>query len=90
MGFVPLGNVAKIDVAEGTNQISRENGKRRVVIQAKVRGRDVGSFVREAMPKVIINVVKAAIFLVIRLVMGFSLKRFGSISKGWNRGISRE
>ncbi|MDB5325157.1 MAG: czcA, partial [Phycisphaerales bacterium] len=52
MGFVPLGSVAKIEVAEGTNQISRENGKRRVVVQANVRGRDLGSFVAEAQAKV--------------------------------------
>ncbi|MFO0492101.1 MAG: efflux RND transporter permease subunit, partial [bacterium] len=51
MGFVPLGNVAKIDVAEGTNQISRENGKRRIVVQCNVRGRDLGSFVEEAQSK---------------------------------------
>jgi len=48
MGFVALGQVAKIDIAEGTNQISRENGKRRIVVQCNVRGRDLGSFVEEA------------------------------------------
>ncbi len=48
MGFVPLGHVARIEVAEGTNQISRENGKRRIVVQCNVRGRDLGSFVEEA------------------------------------------
>lgn len=48
MGFIPLGDVARIEVAEGTNQISRENGKRRVVVQCNVRGRDLGSFVAEA------------------------------------------
>jgi cobalt-zinc-cadmium resistance protein CzcA len=47
-GFIPLGSIAKIGIAEGTNQIGRENGKRRVVIQANVRGRDIGSFVNEA------------------------------------------
>jgi cobalt-zinc-cadmium resistance protein CzcA len=46
--FLPLGAVAEIEVAEGPNQISRENGKRRVVVQANVRGRDLGSFVAEA------------------------------------------
>lgn len=44
---VPLGEVAKIEVVPGPNQISRENGKRRVVITANVRGRDLGSFVEE-------------------------------------------
>ena len=52
MGFIPLGQLAQIDVAEGPNQISRENGKRRIVVQANVRGRDLGSFVREAQEKV--------------------------------------
>jgi cobalt-zinc-cadmium resistance protein CzcA len=50
--FVPLGSVAKIEVAEGPNQVGRENGKRRVVVQANVRGRDLGSFVAEAQQKV--------------------------------------
>ncbi len=45
---VPLAEVARFGFAEGLNQISRENGKRRVVIQANVRGRDIGSFVAEA------------------------------------------
>jgi cobalt-zinc-cadmium resistance protein CzcA len=48
MGFIPLGDVARIDVAEGMNQVSRENGKRRIVVQCNVRGRDLGSFVRDA------------------------------------------
>ena len=47
-GFVPLGAVADIEVTEGPNQMSRENGKRRVVVQANVRGRDIGSFVADA------------------------------------------
>lgn len=46
--FLPLGEVARIEVAEGLNQVSRENGKRRIVVQANVRGRDLGSFVTEA------------------------------------------
>ena len=46
--FVPLGSVATSTVAPGPNQISRENGKRRVVVTANVRGRDIGSFVDEA------------------------------------------
>ncbi|HMO01509.1 MAG TPA: CusA/CzcA family heavy metal efflux RND transporter [Oligoflexia bacterium] len=49
--FVPLGALAKIGVSEGPNQISRENGKRRIVVQANVRGRDLGSFVTEAQKK---------------------------------------
>ncbi len=48
MGFIPLSDVARIEVAEGRNQVSRENGKRRIVVQCNVRGRDLGSFVRDA------------------------------------------
>jgi cobalt-zinc-cadmium resistance protein CzcA len=51
-GFVPLGTVASVSVAEGTNQISRENGKRRIVVQCNVRGRDIGSFVEEAQSRI--------------------------------------
>lgn len=43
--FLPLAKLAQLDVLEDPNQISRENGKRRVVVQANVRGRDLGSFV---------------------------------------------
>lgn len=46
--FVPLGALAKLTIGTGPNQISRENGKRRVVVTANVRGRDIGSFVAEA------------------------------------------
>lgn len=46
--FVPLKEVASFRLSEGPNQISRENGKRRVVVQANVRGRDIGSFVVDA------------------------------------------
>jgi cobalt-zinc-cadmium resistance protein CzcA len=46
--FLPLEKLARLDVVEGPNQISRENGKRRVVVQANVRDRDLGSFVAEA------------------------------------------
>ena len=46
--YVPLSSVATIEIAPGPNQISRENGKRRVVVMANVRGRDLRSFVAEA------------------------------------------
>lgn len=46
-GFVPLSEVADFEIAPGPNQISRENGKRRVVVTANVRDRDLGSFVSE-------------------------------------------
>lgn len=50
--FVPLGQLAKVEIAPGPNQVSRENGKRRVVITSNVRGRDLGSFVEELRAKV--------------------------------------
>lgn len=46
--FIPLGEVATLELAPGPNQVSRENGKRRIVVSANVRGRDLGSFVAEA------------------------------------------
>ena len=46
-GFIPLADIASIQTVVGPNQISRENGKRRVVVTANVRGRDLGSFVGE-------------------------------------------
>ncbi len=46
--FITLGTVADFKVIKGPNQISRENGKRRVVVTANVRGRDLGSFVEQA------------------------------------------
>jgi cobalt-zinc-cadmium resistance protein CzcA len=51
-GFVPLEDVAKVEVVIGPNQISREDGKRRVVVTANVRGRDLGSFVQDLRQKV--------------------------------------
>src|SRR5690606_30073795 len=45
---VPLRSLAEFSFTEGLNQISRENGKRRIVIQANIRGRDLGGFVSEA------------------------------------------
>jgi cobalt-zinc-cadmium resistance protein CzcA len=51
-GFVPLQEVARIEMSIGANQISRENGKRRVVVTANVRGRDLGSFVTELQSRI--------------------------------------
>ncbi len=45
---IPMRELATFKFTEGPNQISRENGKRRVVVTANVRGRDVGSVVVEA------------------------------------------
>lgn len=51
-GYVPLGEVAELSLAPGANQISRENGKRRLVVTANVRDRDLGGFVSEAQQQI--------------------------------------
>jgi cobalt-zinc-cadmium resistance protein CzcA len=53
---LPLNRVAQFSFAEGPSQISRENGKRRIVVTANVRGRDLGSVVEEAQQRVARNV----------------------------------
>lgn len=50
--YLQLGEVATLDLAPGPNQFSRENGKRRVVVTANVRDRDIGSFVAEAQQRI--------------------------------------
>ena len=50
--YIPLSRLSTIELKEGPNQISRENGKRRIVVSANVRGRDLGSFVAEAQQKI--------------------------------------
>ena len=50
--YVPLSSLASLEVAPGPNQISRENGKRRIVVSANVRDRDLGSFVGEAQRRI--------------------------------------
>jgi cobalt-zinc-cadmium resistance protein CzcA len=49
---VLLGQVADVSLRQGPELITRENGQRRIVVQSNVRGRDLGGFVTEAMPKV--------------------------------------
>ena len=56
-GYVPLGEVAELELSQGPNQINRENGKRRVVVTANVRGRDLGSFVDALKERVAAEVV---------------------------------
>ncbi|MBN8980937.1 MAG: CusA/CzcA family heavy metal efflux RND transporter [Rhizobiales bacterium] len=51
--FVPLSELAQIDAAPGPNLISREDGKRRIVVTANVRGRDLASFVADAQQQVV-------------------------------------
>ena len=63
--FVPLASVADIRIVDGPNQIGRENGKRRVVVQANVRGRAISSVVDDA---------RAAIAAEVRLPAGSYLE----------------
>lgn len=51
-GFVPLNEVASIELAPAPNQVSRENGKRLIIVTANVRGRDLGSFVSEVQTRI--------------------------------------
>jgi cobalt-zinc-cadmium resistance protein CzcA len=51
ISFIPLREVATIVASEGINEITRENGKRAVIVEANVRGNDLGSFVAEAKKK---------------------------------------
>jgi cobalt-zinc-cadmium resistance protein CzcA len=51
-GSIPLSQVARFRLVEGPNQISRENGKRRVVVTANVRGRDIASVVADAQARI--------------------------------------
>lgn len=46
--YIPLKEVASLTLVDGPNQISRENGKRRIVVQANIRGRDIAGFVADA------------------------------------------
>jgi len=50
--YVPLGEVARLTLLMGYNQIYRENSKRRIVVTANVRGRDLGSFVHDVQQSV--------------------------------------
>lgn len=50
--YVPLSEVAELDLSPAPAQISRENGKRRVVVTANVRERDLGSFVEEVKARI--------------------------------------
>lgn len=52
-GYVPLAELAILEIAPAPNQISRESGKRRVVVSANVRDRDLGSFVAEVEQQVL-------------------------------------
>ncbi|MBB6094997.1 cobalt-zinc-cadmium resistance protein CzcA [Povalibacter uvarum] len=71
-GYVPLGEVAELRLETGLNQINRENGKRRVVVSANVRGRDLGSFVED---------VKQAIGTQVEIPAGYWLEFGGTFQQ---------
>lgn len=50
--FIPLSSIATITITDGPNEVNRENGKRLVVVQCNVRGRDLGGFVEEAQRRI--------------------------------------
>ncbi len=52
LNFVPLNEIAQIEMEPAPNQISRENGKRIIIVTANVRGKDLGSFVREVQTQI--------------------------------------
>jgi cobalt-zinc-cadmium resistance protein CzcA len=54
--FIPLKEVADIQITDGLNEISRENGKRVVMVQVNVRGTDLGSFIADAKSAIDANV----------------------------------
>jgi cobalt-zinc-cadmium resistance protein CzcA len=54
--YVPLQELADLEMLLGANQVNRENGKRRVVVTANVRGRDLGSFVADIQTQINANV----------------------------------
>ena len=71
-GTVPLAEVAEITITFGPNQISRENGKRRVFVTANVRGRDLGGFVSD---------VQRAVSVEIDLPVGYWLEYGGTFEQ---------
>lgn len=50
--FIPLSELARVEIAPGPNQVSRENGKRKLVVTSNVRGRDLGSFITDLQARV--------------------------------------
>lgn len=51
-GEIPLAQLADLKIITGPKQISRDNNQRRIVIQANIRGRDMGGFVKEAQQRI--------------------------------------
>lgn len=70
--YVPLQELAKLVMVTGANQVNRENGKRRIVVTANVRGRDLGNFVKD---------IKAAINSQVTIPSGYWLEYGGTYQK---------
>ncbi|MBL4616066.1 MAG: CusA/CzcA family heavy metal efflux RND transporter, partial [Robiginitomaculum sp.] len=70
--YVPLQELADLELIAGYNQVYRENGKRRVVVTANVRGRDLGSFVSD---------VQAAISTSVEVPAGYWIEYGGTYQK---------
>ncbi len=70
--YVPLGELAELELVAGYNQIYRENSKRRVFVTANVRGRDLGSFVKD---------VKKAVNLSVEIPAGYWVEYGGTYQK---------
>ncbi|MFT5755779.1 MAG: cobalt-zinc-cadmium resistance protein CzcA [Alteromonadaceae bacterium] len=70
--YVPLQEVAELNLIEGANQVNRENGKRRVVVTANVRGRDLGSFVQD---------IQASIAASVEIPAGYWIEYGGTYQK---------
>ena len=77
--LVPLKEIAKIRVLDGPSQISRESGKRRLVVGVNVTGRDLAGFVKDA---------QARIAGQVRLPQGYTLD-WGGQFENMNRAMSR-
>src|SRR4029079_12445980 len=71
-GYAPLSEVATLTLAEGPNQISRDNGKRRVVVTSNVRGRDLTSYVTD---------VRAALDRDLKLPPGYYIEYGGTFEQ---------
>jgi Cu/Ag efflux pump CusA len=72
-----LRHIASFNLAEGPNQVSRQNGKWLVAVTAEVRGRDIGSLVDEAQAKVVQRVI---------LPPDYWLGWGGQFENSWPRG----
>lgn len=70
--YIPLEEVAELALVQGANQVNRENGKRRVVVTANVRGRDLGSFVAD---------IKTAINSSVEIPSGYWVEYGGTYQK---------